>query len=151
MSQDTRIRTYKYYYIHILGYSETISVFDFIKRHEPRVILPYVICIEVVAFSQTNWGQKQLLIHIVEAGVYCSKWVKWPGILAVFVSSLHKFLCFVSLFSICIERLLMRSKTLAQLVELSEAMLNGSKLQNGSGSIHSEKMLGLLKKFMDLG
>ena len=29
----------------------------------------------------------------------------------------------------------MRSKTLAQLVELSEAMLNGSKLRNGSGSI----------------
>ena len=29
----------------------------------------------------------------------------------------------------------MRSKTLAQLVELSEAMLNGSKLQNGSGFI----------------
>ena len=29
----------------------------------------------------------------------------------------------------------MRSKTLAQLVELSEAMLNGSKLKNGSGSI----------------
>ena len=29
----------------------------------------------------------------------------------------------------------MRSKTLAQLVELSEAMLNGSKLRNDSGSI----------------
>ena len=29
----------------------------------------------------------------------------------------------------------MRSKTLAQLVELSEAMLNGSKLRNYSGSI----------------
>ena len=40
----------------------------------------------------------------------------------------------------------MRSKTLAQLVELSEAMLNGSKLQNGSGSIHSEKKLGLCYK-----
>ena len=38
----------------------------------------------------------------------------------------------------------MRSKTLAQLVELSEAMLNGSKLQNGSGSIHSEKKAGVI-------
>ena len=40
----------------------------------------------------------------------------------------------------------MRSKTLAQLVELSEAMLNGSKLQNGSGSIHSEKKAGAIKE-----
>ena len=36
------------------GYSEIISVFDSVKRNEPRVLLPYVICIEVVAFSHTN-------------------------------------------------------------------------------------------------
>ena len=55
----------------------------------------------------------------------------------------------------------MRSKTLAQLVELSEAMLNGSKLRNGSGSIpiltskdvvrlSSNKLFGFKSRFVSI-